>query len=209
MKFYDCKPAPSPRRARIFMAEKGLTIETVQVDLRNGEHLGDAFKKINPYCTVPVLVTDEGNTLTSTAGIWRYLEAKHPAPALMGRTPAEQGRVADLQWRIEFEGFMAAADALRNSTPGMKGRAVIGPVAYEQIPALAERGRDRLRRFLDGLDALVGDKPFLAGDAYSVADIDAMICVDFAKWVKFDLPAEAARARRWYEAVTARPSAKA
>lgn len=209
MKFYDCKPAPSPRRARIFMAEKGLAIPTVQVDLRNGEHLTPEFRAINPHCTVPVLELDDGTRLLSTAAIWRYLEETHPNPPLMGRTAKEKALVADTQWRIEAEGFMAVAEALRNSTPGMKGRAVTGPVAYEQIPALAERGRKRTQQFLEQLDAMVGAKPFLCGDAYTVADIDAMIAVDFAKWLKFELPAGAANARRWYESVAGRPSAKA
>ncbi len=209
MKFYDCKPAPSPRRARIFMAEKGIEVPTVQVDLRKGEHLGDAFRAINPLCTVPALVLDDGTVLTTTAGIWRYFEETRPDPPLLGRDARERALVADTQWRIEFEGFMAIADALRNSTPGMKDRAVIGPVGFAQIPDLAARGRARTELFLERLDALVGDKPFLCGDRFTVADIDALIAVDFARWIKLDLPAGADRARRWHAAVSARPSAKA
>ncbi len=209
MKFYDCKTAPSPRRVRMFLAEKGLAVETIQVDLRNGEHLSEAFRAINPYCTVPVLVLDDGAKLFSTAGIWRYLEAAHPSPPLMGRTPAEMGRVADLQWRIETDFFLAVAEALRNAAPGMKGRAVTGPASVDQIPALAERGRARARRFLEALDGFVGDGPFLAGDALSVADIDLFIGVEFAKWIKMEMPEGAARARRWHAAMAARPSARA
>ena len=96
MKFYDCQTAPSPRRARIFIAEKGVDLETVQVDLRSGEHLNPEFQAINPYCTVPVLELDDGTQLTSTAGIWNYLEAEAPEPALMGTTPQEKGVIADL-----------------------------------------------------------------------------------------------------------------
>lgn len=209
MKFYDCKSAPSPRRVRVFMAEKGIEIPTVQVDLRNGEHLTHDFRLINPHCTVPVLVLDDGARLVSTAAIWRYLEETHPEPPLMGRSAKEKALVADLQWRIETEGLMAMSEALRNSAPGMKGRAVTGPIGFEQIPELAERGRKRAQHFLELLEFLVGPKPFLCGDAYSVADIDAMIAVDFAKWLKLELPAGATNARRWYEAVSARPSAKA
>ena len=209
MKFYDCKPAPSPRRVRVFMAEKGIDIPTVQVDLRNGEHLKPEFRMINPHCTVPVLELDDGARLVSTAAIWRYLEETRPAPPLMGRTAKEKAIVADTQWRIESEGFMAVAEALRNSTPGMKDRAVTGPVNFPQIPELAERGRKRAQHFLELLEYMVGPKPFLCGDAYSVADIDAMIAVDFAKWIKLELPAGVGNARRWYESVASRPSAKA
>ena len=209
MKFYDCKPAPSPRRVRVFMAEKGIEIPTVQVDLRNGEHLKPEFRMINPHCTVPVLLLDDGTRLISTAAIWRYLEETHPEPPLMGRTAKEKALIADTQWRIESEGFAAVAEALRNSAPGMKGRAVTGPADFEQIPALAERGRKRAEMFLHLLEFMVGPKPFLCGDTYSVADIDAMIAVDFAKWIKLELPPDAVNARRWHASVSGRPSAKA
>ena len=207
MKFYDCQTAPSPRRARIFIAEKGLEIETVQIDLRNGEQFADTFRAINPACTVPVLTLDDGTVLTSTAGIRNFLEAAHPDPALMGRTAAERGRVADLQWRVETEGMAAIAEALRNSSPRMKGRAITGPVDYEQIPALAERGRARAVDFLSRIDAMVADRPYLAGDFFSIADIDLLVVVDFAGWLKLELPDDANNARRWYDAVRSRPSA--
>ena len=100
------------------------------------------------------------------------------------------------------------AEALRNSAPAMKGRALPGPDNYEQIPELAERGKVRVRRFLDRVDDIIGNKPFVAGDNYSVADIDLMILIDFAGWLKLRLPEDAANAKRWYEAVSSRPSAK-
>ena len=208
MKFYDCQPAPSPRRARIFIAEKGIEVETVQIDLRAGEQMTDAFKAINPHCTVPVLELDDGTRLLSTAGIRNYLEAAHPEPNMTGRTPAEKGRVADAQWRIEMEGTMAIAEALRNRSRGMKGRALTGPVGYEQISELAERGMARAERFLDGVDAMVGDKPFVAGDIFTIADIDLLVAVDFAGWIKLGLPEGADNARRWHAAVSERASAK-
>jgi len=209
MKFYDCKPAPSPRRVRMFMAEKGIEIPTVQVDLRNGEHLSHDFRMINPHCTVPVLVLDDGTRLISTAAIWRYLEETHPEPPLMGRSAKEKALVADTQWRVESEGMAAVSEALRNSAPGMKGRALTGPVPFEQIPALAERGKKRTELFLQLLEFMVGPKPFLCGDSMSVADIDAFIVVEFAKWIKVDLPADSPNLRRWHASISARPSAKA
>ena len=208
MKFYDCKTAPSPRRARIFIAEKNIPIEHIEVDLRNAEQMSDAFRAINPYCTVPVLELDDGTHLTTTAGIWQYLEAAYPEPALLGKTAEQKGNIADLQWRIETGGFMAMSEYLRNSAPAMKGRALTGTVNYEQIPELAVRGQDRLAHFFDGIDELVGTKPYVAGETFSVADIDLLVVVDFAKWRKITLPETAVNAWRWYETVSARPSAQ-
>ena len=208
MKFYDCKTAPSPRRARIFIAEKNIPIEHIEVDLRNAEQMSDAFRAINPYCTVPVLELDDGTHLTTTAGIWQYLEAAYPEPALMGKTAEQKGIIADLQWRIETGGFMAMSEYLRNSAPAMKGRALTGTVNYEQIPELAVRGQDRLTHFFNDIDELVGTKPYVAGETFSVADIDLLVVVDFAKWRKITLPETAVNAWRWYETVSARPSAQ-
>ena len=208
MKFFDCKTAPSPRRVRIFIAEKSIAVETILVDLRSKEQLGGEFKTINPHCTVPVLELDDGARLTTTAGIWRYLEATYPDPPLMGETPQQRGVIADLQWHIEMNGFMAMAEFLRNSAPAMKGRALTGPHDYDQIPELADRGKLRVQRFLEEIDQVIGDKPYVAGDRFSVADIDLLVLIDFSAWRKLSLPAGATNARRWYEAVRARPSAQ-
>ena len=208
MKFFDCKTAPSPRRVRIFIAEKSIAVETILVDLRSKEQLGVEFKTINPHCTVPVLELDDGARLTTTAGIWRYLEATYPDPPLMGETPQQRGVIADLQWHIEMNGFMAMAEFLRNSAPAMKGRALTGPHDYDQIPDLADRGKLRVQRFLEEIDQVIGDKPYVAGDRFSVADIDLLVLIDFSAWRKLSLPAGATNARRWYEAVRARPSAQ-
>ena len=155
-----------------------------------------------------VLELDDGTHLVTTAGIWQCLEEMHPNPPLMGATAAEKGVIGDLQWHIEFDGFMAMAEALRNSVPGMKGRALPGPDDFEQIPELAERGKARVQLFLGRVDAMISDKPFVAGDNYSVADIDLMIMIDFAGWLKMRLPEDAPNAQRWYESVSSRPSAK-
>ena len=123
----------------------------------------------------------------------------------MGRDAKEKALVADLDWRMEMEGFMAAGEALRNSVPGMKDRAITGPVGYPQIPELAERGRARLQQFFGTLDNLLADRPFVAGPNYSVADITAFVSVDFAGWVKLKIPNGAKNLQRWYETVKARP----
>lgn len=181
---YDCSTAPSPRRARILLAEKGVAHDTVPVDLRTGEQLGDAYRTLNPQCTVPALRTDEGLLLADNAAIAAYLEARYPEPPLMGRTPAEKAAIASWNWRVEFEGLLAIAEALRNGSPAMAGRALPGPVNYAQIPELAERGRARVQHFFALLNQQLADEAFVAGDSFSIADITAVVAVDFARVVK-------------------------
>ncbi|MDE2564876.1 MAG: glutathione S-transferase, partial [Burkholderiales bacterium] len=137
---YDCATAPSPRRARILLAEKGVAHATVAVDLRAGEQLGPAYRAINPQCTVPALRLDDGQVLTDNAAIAAWLEAQCPDPPLLGTTPLAKAEIASWNWRAEFEGLLAVAEALRNSAPALKERALTGPVGYPQIPELAARG---------------------------------------------------------------------
>jgi glutathione S-transferase len=209
VKFYDCVTAPSPRRVRIFLAEKGMTIPTVQVDLRNGEQFNPAFRAINPDCTVPVLVLDDGTTIPDAIAICRYIEELHPDPLLMGRNTAERAVVESWQRRVERNGFYAVMDAFRNSSPGLKGRALPGPDAFEQIPALAERGRDRVQRFFTWLDARLADNEFICGADFTVADITGLVTIDFAGRAKLKPPEQMVHLRRWHTAVSARPSSKA
>jgi glutathione S-transferase len=206
MKFYDCRTAPSPRLVRVFIAEKGIDIPTQEIDLRRGEQLSSDFSAINPYRTVPVLELDDGTRLTSTQGCWRYLEETFPEPPLLGTTAIEKAIIADRVWRIENDGWQAVAEALRNKAPGMKDRALTGPDDYAQIPALGERGKQRAARFLARLDDMVAETSYVAGDQFTAADIMAMVVVDFAGWLKIDLPADATHARRWRETLGARPS---
>ena len=191
----------------MFIAEKRLDIPTSEVDLRGGQHLSEEFRALNPYCTVPVLETDDGQRFTSTQGCWRYLEEQFPDPALLGRAPAEKARIADLVWRIDVDGFHAAAEGLRNSAPGLKDRALTGPRNYAQIAELGERGKARTQAFMDGFEDLLAGNAFLAGETFSAADIMALVTIDFAGWIKIRLPEDAANAQRWYQSVSARPSA--
>lgn len=209
MKFYDCKTAPSPRRVRIFAAEKGLRLETVQVDLANGEQFGATFREINPDCVVPVLELDDGSRITEVLAICQYLEELQPEPALIGRTAEE--RAIAMSWAIKAEqhGLMSIRDAFRNAAKGLKGHALTGPVSYEQIPELVERGRRGITGFLERLEQQLRSSEFVAGDSYSVADITAMVFVDFAGWIKIGLPDDAVHLKRWHDAVSSRPSATA
>ncbi len=148
MKLYDCTPAPSPRRVRIFLAEKGITVPTVQVDLRADEQFSPAFRAVNPDCTVPVLALDDGTCIADVMAICVYFEALQPEPPLMGVGAQDRAIVTAWQRRVERDGFFAVAEAFRNSTPAFKGRALPGRDDYEQIPALVERGRARVGRIL-------------------------------------------------------------
>jgi len=209
MKLYDYAPAPSPRRVRIFLAEKGITVPTVQVDLRGGEQFADSFRAINPDCTVPVLEFDDGRRITDAVGICVYFEAVQPDPPLLGSDPLGKAIVTAAQRRAEREGFYAVVEAFRNFTPGMKGRSLPGPDGYAQIPALAERGRARVERFFAAMEAELAGREFVCGPDFSIADITTLVTVDFAKWIKLEIPQGSRNLRRWYDAVSARPSAKA
>jgi len=209
VKLYDCRTAPSPRRVRIFLAEKGLILPTVQVDLRHGEQLTPAFQALNPWCTVPVLELDDGTAISEAIAVCHYLEAVQPEPALMGQTPA--GKASILMWehRCEVDGFLAVQEAFRNITPGLRGRALTGAEDVAQIPALAERGRLRVQRFFQLLEQRLAESPWVGGPAYSVADITALVAVDFAGWLKLELPPACVHARAWHADASRRPSALA
>jgi glutathione S-transferase len=203
---YDCMTAPSPRRARILLAEKGVPYETVPVDLKNAEQLSDAYRKINPLCTVPALRTEEGAVLTDNAAITAYLEARYPEPPLLGITPIEKAEIASWNWRAEFEGLLAVAEALRNSAPAMANRALPGPMDYPQIPELAQRGLSRLQQFLVTLNNRLAVSEFVAGERFSVADITAVVAVDFARIVKVKPGEQHPHLQRWRAALATRAS---
>jgi len=203
---YDCATAPSPRRARILLAEKGIAHETVQVDLRSGEQLGEAFRQVNPQCTVPALRTEEDLVLTDNAAIAAYLEARYPSPALLGESPQDKAEIASWNWRMEFEGLMAIAEALRNSAPAMANRALPGAVDYPQIPELAQRGLARVAQFLVDLNERLADRDFVATDRFSIADITAVVAVDFARVVRLKPGEQHPHVLRWRAAMALRPS---
>ena len=203
---YDCATAPSPRRARIFLAEKAIAYETVQVDLKNSEQLSGVYQTINPQCTVPALRMEEGTVLTDNAAITAYLEARYPQPPLLGTTPIEKARIASCNWRVEFEGLLAVAEALRNSAPSMANRALPGQVNYPQIPELAQRGLARVQQFFSMLDERLADRDFIATDSFTVADITAVVAVDFARVVKIKPGEQHPHLQRWRAAMALRPS---
>ena len=203
---YDCNTAPSPRRARILLAEKGVPHDTVNVDLRQGEQLGDAFRAINPQCTVPALRTDEGPVLTDNAAIAAYLEARFPQPPMLGVTALDKAEIAGWQSRIEFDGLLAVAEALRNSAPAMANRALPGPVDHAQIPALAQRGIARVHQFLALLNQHLDGRDFIAAGQISVADITAAVAVDFARVLRIQPGDAHPHLLRWRAGLAQRPA---
>ncbi len=204
--FYDCTPAPSPRRARIVLAEKGIAHDVRIVDLSKGEQLSAEFRAINPACTVPALVLDDGAVLTDNAGIAAWAEAAYPDPPLLGTSPLEKAAVASWNSRLEGECFMAIAEVLRNTARGMKDRALPGPENYAQIPELAERGRARLVHFLDRFEAHMAGREWVATDSFSLADITAGVALDFAGWVKVDANEARPAIAAWRARLAGRPS---
>ena len=203
---YDCATAPSPRRARILLAEKGIAHDTVQVDLRVQEQMGEAYRKINPQCTVPALRTEEDVVLADNAAIAAYLEARYPQPPLMGTAPVDKAEIASWQWRVEFEGLAAIAECLRNSSPAMANRALPGPVDYPQIPELAQRGLLRVQQFFAMLDERLDGRDFVAANQFSIADITAVVAVDFARIVKVKPGEQHPHLVRWRARMGERPS---
>lgn len=209
MKLYDFALAPSPRRVRIFLAEKGLEVETVQVQIREGEQHKEPFRTINPQRYVPALELDDGTVIWEAPAICRYFEALQPDPPLMGRDAKEQGLVAMWDRWAELFGFQAVAEGLRNSAERFQNRAVAGATDYAQIPELAERGKARTHQFLADLDTRLGDVDWVAGEAFSIADITAYVVSNFAGMIEIGIADNAKNLKRWHEVMSARPSAEA
>lgn len=210
MRLYDMTLAPNPRRVRIFLAEKGIEVPRVEIDIQKGENLEPDYLAINPRGVVPTLVLDDGTILDESIAICRYFEALQPEPNLFGRDPLEIARVEAWQRRIEFEGLFNIAAAFRNSRPAYADRAAPGAgPPTPQIPELAERGLLLARGFLDTLEQRLGESPFVAGPRFTVADITAIVCLDFARWVGLKAEAAHPTVAGWHRAMKARPSTSA
>ena len=191
MKLYDNIYAPNPRRARILIAEKGVKVENIQVDLRAAEQLGDAYKLINPRCTVPTLVLDDGTAITENLAIADYLESAFREPVMMGRTVAARAEVLTWNAICEQDGIAAIAEVFRNEHEAFKGRALVGPVNFDQIPILSERGRARFALFTPRLEDQLAKANYLTGNDFGFADITAFITLEFANMVGMGLDEEA------------------
>jgi glutathione S-transferase len=206
LKLYESSASPNSRRVRIFLAEKGICVARIPVDLGAREQFSEAYGRINPRRVVPTLVLDDGTAIGEVPAIQRYLEEAYPAVPLLGTSPQDKALVTMWERRMELEGFAAVMETVRNAAAGLKDRAISGIHDYAQIPALVERGRQRVTNFYDDLEARLADTPFVAGDRFSVADITAVVAIDFAgKALGLPIPEGHAASMRWYASVAARP----
>ncbi len=207
MKLYDFPSAPNPRRVNIFLAEKGIEVERVTVDLMKQEQLQPEYLAKNPACDVPMLELDDGTCISQIRGITHYFEAAYPeTPPLLGRSPAEKGLVEMWEHLAFMDGLLAVAEVFRNTARGFVDRAVVGQHNYPQSSELAERGALRLANFFKDFDRRLADNQYVAGDAFSLADITTLVSCDFAKWIKTGIPEDCSHLRAWYAKISERPA---
>jgi len=202
MKLYDGGRAPNPRRVRIFLAEKAMSLPVEKIDLANLEHKTAEFTALNPLQRVPVLVLDDGTVITESIAICRYIEGLRPEPPLFGRGALEEAMVEMWNRRVELNLYQAVAAVFRHTNPAMKD-------FESQIPEWGEANRPRVFDFLGLLDRELKDRLFVAGDHFSVADITALVAVDFMRPAKLIVPEALANLRRWHAQVSERSSASA
>ena len=203
MKLYDSKSAPNPRRARIFLAEKGIALPTEQVDIMAMQHKTPEYAAINPLQRMPALVLDDGTVITESIAICRYFEMLQPNPPLFGVGAKEMALVEMWNRRAEINFFSNVAAVFRHLHPAMK------ELEVPQVPAWAEANKPRVTWFIELLDRELGKREFIAGDRFSIADITALVAMDFMKPARLALPGDATNVNRWHAAVSARPSASA
>jgi glutathione S-transferase len=203
MKLYDSGRAPNPRRVRIFLAEKGITVPVEEIDLAAQEHKSPAFTALNPLQRVPVLALDDGTVIAESIAICRYFERLRPEPPLFGRGPKEEALVEMWNRRMELNLLSVVSNVFRHSHPAMRH------LENPQLPEWAEANKPRVIEFLGILDAELKDQLYVAGDHFTVADITGLVAIDFMKPAHLTVPEEFAAVRRWHAQVSARPSAKA
>ena len=202
MKLYDSKLAPNPRRARIFLAEKGITVPTENIEIGSKQHKTAEYTAINPLQRMPALVLDDGTIITESIAICRYFEMVQPEPPLFGVGAKDVALVEMWNRRAELNLMFGVAQVFRHTHPAMK------ELEVPQVPAWAEANRPRVMEFVDMLDGELAKREFIAGDRYTVADITALVAVDFMKPARLTIPDSAANVKRWHAAVSARSSAR-
>ncbi len=194
----------------MFLAEKGMTIPSVQINTREREQFSEDFRKVSPRSIVPVLELDDGTCIAESVAICRYIEGIQPEPSLFGRDAREKALVEMWNRHAEFDAYLATADMARNSLPMFADRGLPGlPSGVPQIPELAERGRRTADRFMRHLDGQLADNAFIASDAFSIADITVFITIDFSQRANYEVPSDCANVKRWRDEIATRPSASA
>jgi glutathione S-transferase len=209
MKLYDCQMAPNPRRARIFIAEKGLDIPKQEVNIMKGENLGEDYLRVNPWGMLPSLELDDGTVIPEAPCIFRYLESMHPEPNLLGKNPKESAKIEAWERFAEMSGMQAMGEAFRNQTAAFEDRAMPGFSGVPLIPELVERGKKRAAYFYDQIERRFAESEYLGSHRFTAADITALCVVDFGNAVGLGIPEGNENTKRWYKAVSARASAAA
>ena len=203
MRLYHSALAPNARRVRMYLAEKGLQVDLVPVDLAKLEQRSEVYGATNPFQIVPALELDDGSAITESIAICRYFEELNPEPALFGRTPRERAEVEMWQRLAEFQLFFTIAQAFRHTHPAM--REMESPQIADWAAVNRARALTAMRRF----DAALARRRYLAGEAFSVADITGLVALDFTKPARIAIPEELVHLNRWRAEIAARPSAKA
>jgi len=202
MKIYDSTIAPNPRRVRMFLAEKGIEVPLEQVDIRSGDNRKEPFLAKNPMGGLPVLELDDGTCIAESLVICEYFEDVRPDPPLLGRTPEERAVTRMWERRMELEVMAPMLGAFRHGSPFFKGR-------ITQVPEMVEPSRGAAAKRLAWVDELLGSRPFVAGNAFSIADITLFCTIDFGALVGENYDPSLANLKAWHEKVKARPSASA
>ena len=202
MIFYDGGGAPNPRRVRVFLSEKNIEIQVKSIDIMKGDHKKNDYKKISPLSQVPALELDDGSYITESIAICRYLEALNPEPNLFGSDPSEIANIEMWQRRLELLLMIPIASVFRHGHPAMAH-------LEDQVPEWSEANKPKVVKFLRWLDIQIAGKEFICSDRYTVADITAFICFEFAKWPKIIIPDDCENLNKYYKRLLDRPSAKA
>lgn len=202
MRLFSSPHAPNPRRVRIFLAEKSVSVPVIDIDLATDQHRSTDYSAVNPLQRTPALQLDDGEIITETVAICRYIEHLHPDPVLFGSPGLESARVEMWQRRVELNLFMHIANAYRHAHPGAK------TLEIPQISAMAEASRPKALEFMAFLDRELAARPFIAG-RFSIADITGLVALDFLRPARIDMPEGLHNLRRWHNDLRTRPSAKA
>jgi glutathione S-transferase len=209
MKIYDWHIAPNPRRLHIYLAEKGIKVDLEEVSGENFA-LKPSYIAKYPHAMVPMLELDDGTCIGEAMAIARYFEELHPDPPMMGTDAKDKAIVEMWEKRANEEGMLPASELFRNTHPDFAERGLPGSAeAIPRIPQLIDRARARLARFYKKFDAQLAGNEFVAGKRYTIADATTLCAIDFGMWTDYKIPTECKNVRRWYDAVSARPSAKA
>ncbi len=202
MKIYETDTAPNPRRVRIFLAEKGIDMEYVQVDIAKGENLSPSMRAKNPIGKVPILELDDGSCISETDAICLYFETLHPEHPLMGVDAEEKATIAMWQRQVEMCLFFQVGMCFQHTTGYFKDR-------MNPVPEFGREAGINASKYLHILDKRLAKSKFIAGDTFSIADITAVCAIDFARVVKIRISEEQTNLKRWYKEVSMRPSMSA